>query len=338
MFRINTFFPTLFTIIIAVSANIAYAQDASSLISEGNQLYNSSNYPAAIEKYKSALKLDPDNVAATYRLGFSLNAAGRGKEALPYLEKTVSSNASNAVISSSYALMAAIYDQSAQPEKAIDNYQHAIKLDSANSSLHYSLGLAYFRSHQYSEAEKSAIRAISIDPAMDDAYRLYGLVTFHQDKRAQALLGLCSYLWLMPKGAKSPEACGNIQHILNGGSLKPEAGVKREPLKANTIALNQAITKAVGSAATKKYSTPADRLSSQLNSIFTAVGSLAEKQSDDPFFTEQLARFYYKLTQSPHLKTFACVITQSTDKSAAAWLITHSGQVNELKSWIAQAR
>lgn len=196
-------FKLVFTSIALLYACCACAQDARSLVKEGIELSNARNYTGAIEKYKAALTLEPDNASAAYQLAFALQASGKSQEALPYLQKVVQSNASAAVISSAYGLMGGIYDQLGQVKKGIESYRLGLQKDSANYYLRYGLGLAYFRSHQYADAEQSAIAALRLDAQQPGSWRLYALVTFHQNKRANALLGFCTYLWLEPAGPQS---------------------------------------------------------------------------------------------------------------------------------------
>ncbi|GAB2702005.1 hypothetical protein GCM10027037_29370 [Mucilaginibacter koreensis] len=312
----------------------ACAQDARSLVKEGTELSNAHNYAEAINKYKAALQLEPNNATANYQLAFSLNAAGKGQEALPYLQKVIQSTASAGVRSSAYGLMAGIYDQSKQAKKAIESYQEGIQLDSASYAMHYGLGLAYFRNHQYAQAEQSAIKALRLDAGQADAFRLYGLVTFHQDKRLPALLGFCSYLALQPNGTKSNEVYGNLQGILQGGDLKPEPGVARPRPDASTLALNRVITQSVAAMATRRYITAADQLSAQLQAIFAGAGQLAPKQARQDAFFKALAARYAQLAQTEHMAAFARYIRQGTDATAAAWLKAHATQVTVLEGWM----
>lgn len=310
------------------------AQDAHALIVEGVKLNNSHNYAGAIEKYKAAINLEPNNASANYQLAFSLNASRKSKEALPYLQKVVKSGSSPAVIGSSYELMGTIYDQSAQPQKAIESYELGIKADSSSQSLRYNLGLAYFRTHQYAAAEQSAIAAIQIDPKYASSWRLYALVTFHQNKRAAALLGFCSFLWFEPTGARAQEAYGNLQHILQGGNLKPQPSPPNYSyIEQETYKLNQTIRQAMFAVSKRRYVTKADLFTEQLRALFTAIGPIAKERAINSFFKEQ-AGFYYNLAQSPHLEAFSHFIRQSADKTAAAWLQNHQQEVTELDNWV----
>lgn len=174
-------------ILTALGVLSAYAQDVRTLITEGNQMSANRDYSGAIEKYKSALVAEPNNITAKYQLGFALNAAGKGQEAIPYLEDAAKNGNTGAVRSSAFGLLGSIYDRANQPKLAIPSYMEAIKLDSANYALHYGLGLAYFRDHQYDDAERAAVKALSLDRSAAPSMRLYALVTFHQNKRASTL-------------------------------------------------------------------------------------------------------------------------------------------------------
>lgn len=314
----------------------AYAQDARTLITEGNQISSNCDYTGAIEKYKAALAIEADNITAKYQLGFALNAAGKGQDAIPYLQDAAKNGNSIAVKSSAYGLLGSIYDRSGQPKLAITNYNEAIKLDSVNYALQYGLGLAYFRDHQYDDAERSAVKALSLDRSAAPSTRLYALVTFHQNKRAPALLGLLSFLWMDPNGTHAAEANENIQHIIDGGVLKPDAGATAVRVNANNTALNLTISKAVNAVAQQKP-VATDLFTQQLKGILTALNQQANGQIQGSAFGTQLLSFYSKMVQSPHITAFAHYIKQGVSKTDATWIAAHPQQVSALQEWVKNA-
>lgn len=290
------------------------AQDARTLVQEGKELAAKREHAGAIEKYKAALKLEPDNSTANYQMAFSLNATGKGVDAIPYLQKVAAAGRSASVTASAYSLMGSIYDKNRQPKQAVESYLQAIKAAPDDYTLHYNIALAYFRARQYNEAEKSALTVLAADPKHTASLRLYALVTFHQNKRAPAMLALCRFLALEPNGTSSAEAYGNLQSILKGGSLKLAPGEKAPVVDALNRKLNQAITSAVGSV--DKTKAPVILLSKQLSAVFKALGPLLEKQAEP--FLSSLATEYYQLAQTDRMAAFADHISQSVDKTAAA--------------------
>ena len=326
----------MFLMFVVLSVNQANAQDAQSLITEGNQLSTNKDYTDAIEKYKAALALEGGNITAKYQLGFALNAAGKGKDAIPYLQDAANNSSNTAIKSSCFSLLGSIYDRTGLPKDAITNYREAIKLDSANYALPYGLGLAYFRNQQYDDAELAAIKALNLNHSAAPSMRLYALVTFHQNKRAPALLGLLSFLWMDPNGTRAAEANENIQHIIDGGVLKPDPSTPPIRVSAGSAALNAAISAAANMAAQQKPAT-ADLFTQQLKAILIAVNQQANGQIAGSAFATQLLGFYSKLAQSAHLNAFAHYVRQSVNKTDAAWLTAHPQQVAALKDWVKNA-
>jgi tetratricopeptide (TPR) repeat protein len=319
--------------IILLLNTAAFAQgDAKTLTKEGIDLNNQKNYAAAITKYKAALAADTSYAPANYQLAFTLNASGKGLDGIPYLQKVfVSPTASANLIGGAYDLAGSIYDQNHLPKKAIENYLAGIKANPTYQPLRYDLGLAYFRNKQYADAEQAAIEALKLDPKHAGSMRLYALVTFHQNKRAEALLGFCSFILTERNTARSAEAYGNIQHILQGGALKPEPGVVISPeTKAMANAENLIITKSLADFATRRYTNAGDLLAAQLKGVFVALGNMPR---DKPRYWYAMSDYFARLAASPNTPAFARLISQTTPESAK-WIKDHAQQMADLDAWI----
>jgi tetratricopeptide (TPR) repeat protein len=316
----------------------AIAQSSNNdLIKQGVELHNQGKYAEAIDKFNEALKNDPENEYANYELAFSLYASKKPKDAIPYLQKVVkSSNTSLSV--TAYSLLASIYDEDNQSQKAIETYNQAIKINPDYPQIYYNLGIAYFRNKQYTEAENSAIEAIKHNPKNAGSQRLYALVTFHQNKRVNALLGFCSFLLLEPTGPRAAEAYGNIQHIMQGGVLtdnKGNAAVAFSPQQDKEIsALNLGISLVVQSGQSKKLS-GANLLEYELKGIFALVGQLSEKKTDKGFFDIFFVAYFYKLAQSNNMPAFTRAIILANSKTdSSAWVNDNAQQVTALNEWL----
>jgi tetratricopeptide (TPR) repeat protein len=319
----------MFILLFSVAVQ-AQDTDVAGLIKQGIELNNQHDYAGAIEKYKQALTVEPDNAQANYQMAFTLNSLHKGMEGLPYLDK-VTKTQSN-FTEAAYVLMGFIYDDNRQYPQAIDAYRQAIKLQPTRPDAYFSLGLVYFRTRDYAGAEQAAIEAIKLDPKNANYQRLYGLVTFHQNKRVPALMGLCSYLLLEPEGPRSEEAYTNMQSILKGGTLKTE----NAKADLSTIALNRALNASVAKA--KQGSNPAETLESQLQLVFESVGQLAEKQTGNDFFRHYYADFFYRLSKTNNMPAFARLMSLSADKEAnKQWLQQNEEKRKALDAWVAGA-
>jgi tetratricopeptide (TPR) repeat protein len=329
----------LFVFFIAFTSSL-FAQNnnqASDLIKQGVELHNQGKYDAAIDKYNEVLKSDPENGYANYEIAFSLYAAKKGSEAIPHLEKAV--NPGNVALSvAAYALIGSIYDEGHQPQKAIEAYDQAIKINPDYPQIFYNKGIAYFRNQQYAEAETTAIEAIKHNPKNASSQRLYALVTFHQNKRVNALLAFCSFILLEPNTPRSTEAYNNIQHILQGGVLKDNNGNTSIPVSAKdgqeTSTLNMSISLIALSAKTKNL-TGMDLLEYQLKNIFTMAGQLAEKKTDKSFFDKFFVDYFYKLAQSDNMDAFTHTVALTVNKDESAkWGKENTQKTNALAQWL----
>ncbi len=319
-----------------VPALSAFAQQ-NTLVNTGIQLQQAGKYNEAIEKFKTALLNEPDDAAANYQLAFSLVALKNLQEAIPYAEK-VTKTSSN-YTAPAYSLLGGIYDASGDAQKAIAAYNEGIKLARADQNMWFNLGLAYFRNKQYAEAEKAAIEAIKLDVKHANSQRLYALVSFHQNKRLNALLGLCSFLLTESNSNRAEEAYTNIQSILKGGVLKGANTKGLSPADAKETALFNAIVSNVINAPTAKQLQGIPLMEYQLKAIFTQAGLAANKKVNKSFFDTFFMLPFYQLSQNGHTEALTQLVNKSADANAyEKWKQANAAKATALDNWFKTMR
>lgn len=327
-------FKPLLTAFLFFCSTIIFAQDKGrALLSEGVALQKTGKHAEAAVKFKELLQTEPDNAAANYQLAFSLVAMKNGNEAIPYAEKVTKTISS--YTAAAYSLLGGIYDASAQAAKAIALYNEGLKTFPDDQNMWFNLGLAYFRDKQYNDAEKAAIEAIKLDVKHANSQRLYALVAFHQNKRMNALLALCSFLLTDPASLRAEEANTNIQSILKGGVLKGADTKELSTAEAKESAiLNAGITTIINSPAALKLSGTA-LLEYQLKNIFNFAGQTAAKKSTKSFFDNFFIAYFYKLSQSNNTNALAQLISKSPDKGELEkWRQTNMPEAKMLDEWV----
>jgi tetratricopeptide (TPR) repeat protein len=295
------------------------------LIKQGIALNSQKDYTAAIEKYKAALTTEPDNTQANYQMAFTLFTMGKNTEAVPFIEKATKGG-NTKFTAAAYSLMGSIYGGMGQTQKSVAAYQNGIKADTANQRIYYNLGVAYFKGKQYNDAQVSFADAMRRDANDAGSVRMYALAAFHQNKRAEALLGFCRLLTLEPNSPRSSEAFGNLQNILQGGALKAEAGYKpTAAVKAEAATQSKAVTKALAGFATRRYASAADLLTAQL----TAVFKIQPTGTKYPFVD-----YFNQLAQTDNMPAFARYISQSAVPESAKWMKGNPDKIEALQSWL----
>lgn len=318
-------------LVIVMGASVSFAQNNPSvneLIKQGQVFSDRQNYTEAIVKYKEALAAEPENGRANYEIAFALYAINKGTEGVPYLEKIIKQGQKTTFTAGVYSLLGSIYSAGNQLQKAIEAYRSGISIDNSTSQrLYYNLGIAQYKAKQYADAEQSFISAVKIDTAYAAAQRMYALVTFHQNKRAEALLGFCRFLFIDPEGPQSTEAFGNLQSILNGGALKPEPGYKPSAdVKLAADEQNRLFANALNGFTSRRYASSTDLFTAQLKSVFVAL--MAGKSK---FY---FADYFYNLSQTEHLPTFARLISQNSRPANAKWVKDNPEKVAALEGWV----
>ena len=336
----NLISKTTLTLILVVTALYTKAQNnsAGDLVKQGVELHNQGKYAEAIEKYKEALKADPENTQANYQIGFSLFSSGKGMEGVPFVEKAIKNSSTTTFAASGYDLLGSIYDQANLSDKAIGAYKSGITVNPNYQRLHFNLGIAYSRYKKYAEAEQEAIEAIKLDPKHASSQRLYALVTFHQNKRLNALLAFCSFIILEPNTPRSAEAYTNMQSILKGGTLKDAGGrntIIISPKGKQDDAVNNMVISVTASVAQKTKLTGVDLLGYELQHIFSIAGQSSKDKTDKTFFEQFFAAYFYKLAQSENIQAFAHMVDATANKEAnEKWATENAQQVTALSEWL----
>jgi tetratricopeptide (TPR) repeat protein len=294
------------------------------LIKQGISLNNQKKYTEASDSYKAALALEPDNVQANYQMAFTLFSAGKNAEALPFIEKATKGT-NTKFTAAAYSLMGSIYQGTGQLLNAVAAYQNAIKADVSNQRIYYNLGIAYFKNKQYDDAQTTFEQAIKIDANDAGSVRMYALSAFHQNKRADAILGFCRFLLLEPNSSRSAEAFGNLENMLQGGRLKPEPAYKPSAtVLAAAVWQNETVKKALSLLTARRYASTVDLLAAQLTAIFKAAS--ADRRVLNTYFAQ--------LAFTDNMPAFARHISQNTKPESAKWLKDNPEKVAGLVDWL----
>jgi outer membrane protein OmpA-like peptidoglycan-associated protein len=103
-------------LLIFVLCNAGYAQNLKDFLDKGDRYFNKKDYENALKNYQEALRMDPNDASANFRVGVSYLHGEKKSKAVPFLEKAYSIH----------------------PE--------------VDEDIEYHLGMAYQSSHQYAKA------------------------------------------------------------------------------------------------------------------------------------------------------------------------------------------
>ena len=324
---------------IFIGSNVfSQSKDAKALVDTGVALYDRGKYNEAIEKYKQALIINPNDLRADFEIAYTLQTLSRGIEAIPYLAMILKSNASKY---ETYELLGSIYDDNNQSEKAVESYKAGIKEKPDFERLHFNLSITYLRLKNYPEGESEAINAIKLDPKHASAQRAYALATLYQNKKLCAIVGFCNFLLLEPQSERSKEVYQHLDKIFKDAAEQKNINITIDKNSKDISAMSFSESSIVMAASTNKAlenintASSVERLTNELKMIFTVTAEQSKKQRDKDFFWNFYADYFGKLAQTSNMPAFARLISLSAYKDEnLAWFREHDKELNDLNKWL----
>ncbi len=135
------------------AAGACFAQTAESLSDQGNEFAAAKQLEKASEKWKAALKLNPDYFPALYNLGFYYYSQQQFAQAEPLLQRATHSEPDN--FKAQY-LLGAVYSKLNNVDAALLCWREALRLQPENLKLMQIMTVEYSKGRYFGEASALA--------------------------------------------------------------------------------------------------------------------------------------------------------------------------------------
>ena len=153
----------------------AESSDLNVHIKNGNKYFQKADYGKAIEEFKKALKISPNNAKGHFSLGLAY---------FYHYMNEVRENQNKEMLSlfmSPETKTEEVIDGESDQTKtlddlAVDEWKRAIELDDSIRGAHYFLGTYYHNVEKYEEAEKELKREIELNPQYSNSYSVLASV------------------------------------------------------------------------------------------------------------------------------------------------------------------
>lgn len=144
--------------------------------------YQKKNYTQALDYYKQAIQLSPDDAVLYENLGLCYEDSGQWDEA----KKAYETAAEISPNSTSYNRLGVFYFNRDQYEKALEFYLKALEFDAEDSVIYENIGLAYQSLGRLQEAEQNYNTAINKN-GRAEANNLLGIMYYQNGYYQEAL-------------------------------------------------------------------------------------------------------------------------------------------------------
>ncbi|MEL6590305.1 MAG: tetratricopeptide repeat protein [Bacteroidota bacterium] len=326
----------------------AQSEEVQDLIREGIKLHDKKLYPAAIARYKEAIKLDKNSALAYYELAYTYTAMGERKKAIKMADKVL--KIEGGPDDQAYMLKANLLDDLGKTSKALSTYQTALRAYPEDFLMHFNYGVSLFRANRLAEAELALLKGAQLNPAHPSGHYLLGLMKAENDQPAQAVMALYYFLLVEPEGKRAENAHQILMACINGNATEGEDGSFN--IMINSGSLNGVFAPANSLISlfgisidkldeeTEIKLSESERIATKFKTIF---GTLTELKAENPTPAEQIwldlyVDFYRQLLEEEsHLETASNLVQlQSEDETIAEWLLAHQLEVKRLQTFVGQ--
>jgi tetratricopeptide (TPR) repeat protein len=164
-----------------------YPKDGNSYDLYAYFLESEGRYEEALDNYKKAYQLNPDDGGVAFRLGNAYFERGRYREAVDFLGKAKEVFSDDIEIRKK---LAESYGELGQYDKAIEEYKSIIKIIPKHVSSRIQIGNAYLKTKQYQKAESYYKEALKLEPGNLSVY--YQLINLELTRKN--LSGVKAYI------------------------------------------------------------------------------------------------------------------------------------------------
>lgn len=183
-------------------------EEASKLFAGVGEYYMDRNdYDNAIDFFREALSMKPDNRIAANGLSEALALKGNDllvKDNFPiaksFFEESLKYNDKNAP---AYFGLAEVLTELGKDEEAISYYEKALNTDKDLSEIYTPLGALYYQKGEIAKADEYLTRAVTVSPNDAQAQHFLGLIRLLQNRNAEALAALSKAAELDPSNAET---------------------------------------------------------------------------------------------------------------------------------------
>ena len=184
-------------------------------LNRGNYYLGTEQYGKALEDYKRAIKIKPNNSDPYFNIALIHNYNERYARAVEVLDTAISVNKSDYSLFSARANNLRLLGKN---KRALKDYNRAIALYNSDPMTYLNRGICYFAFSDWDNAYSDFSKAASIQPRLPDAYNNMGFVHSQKGENEEAMKMFQKTLALNPN---HPNALINVSQIhFNSGNIE----------------------------------------------------------------------------------------------------------------------
>ncbi|WP_310481742.1 tetratricopeptide repeat protein [Chamaesiphon sp. VAR_48_metabat_403] len=198
-------------------------------IQKGKSLIEKKQYPAAIELFDRAIKVNPDGEESWWQKGYCLWQIDRQAEAIECYQKVIAINEDNERAWLSVGIL--FFSLERYPD-AISSLKKALELDSNNIDGYYYLGVSQQKNKAFELADETFDIALSISPKAENILNAKGALLYELKDYLTAIVTYQKLVDLEPKNATAwydLACCHALEHNVDRAISCLQKAIELEP-------------------------------------------------------------------------------------------------------------
>lgn len=330
-------------LLLIVFTNVVMATDVDQYINEGIELHDEGSYDKAIEKYKMALKLEPNNSLALYELTFSYMVSGKNEECIETAKKGL--KVVSKLQKKFTVALGSCYSQSGKIEEAIKTFENGLKVDPTDSQLHLNIAVTLSNLRQDKKAITHLKEAIKYSIEYSSPYYFMAEIYRTTDYRIPALYFYMQFILLEPNTKRSQDASKKIYALLYQGlkqkenreidiTLYSDSPKDEGDFTALEIALSVAAVASIAEES-KGSKTDIERHTEVLTSFIQICSEIEDENLKTTFTWQYAVENMIALQNSDNFETYAYILAVKAGiQGAAEWLDENQEKIEKLSDAI----
>lgn len=204
----------------------AQVSTVESLISEGVKLHDSLEYKLAIEKFESALKLNPKSTLALYELSLSYLELKDFENAAKYSTKVINAN-DHSLLIGAYAVKSEALEGLDKIDDSIVLLQEGLDKIGESYLLHFNLALNFYKKNDIDKTLEHVNRAIEIDKTFSGAFLLSAYAQRDKGLWIRCIYSFQMFLLLEPDSKRARSAFEEMLEAMTIVTPSSEKPVQR---------------------------------------------------------------------------------------------------------------
>ena len=330
----------IFILLSLFLCNIAIASEAQKLIEEGINLHDSGQYALAIDKYKLALQLEPDNPLALYELTYAYTASKQNEDCVDTAQQGLDLDPK---LKKQFIMaLGSCQSQLGMYEDAIATFKMGLGDHPDDAHLHLNIAVTFSNIKEDKQAIKHLKESVKYSNGYASPYYFLAEMYRATGYRIPAMYFYMQFVLLEPNTQRSDDASSKVFSLLyqtasrqNNGDITIFADPNQTDDEGDFSALDLALSLAVATATTEEKKNETQRYIDDLVSFVQICKEIEDDKLASTFTWQYAARNMINLQSNSTFETFSYILAaRAGSQYASEWLNNNKDKIKELSSAI----